>query len=80
MKKERPESLKQWLATISLVLLIAILLDLSATTSKAAQRPHRSAPPGRKSRAVELVDVDQLKAVFQGDADKVRLVALVSPT
>lgn len=80
MRKERAYSLKQWLATITLMVLAAILFDLSATTSKAAQRPRRSAPSGRKSRAVELVDVDQLKGIFQGDADKVRLVALVSPT
>lgn len=80
MRKERADRLKQWLATITLMVLVAILLDLSAPTSNAAQRPRRSAPSGRGSRAVELVGIDQLKGVFQGDADKLRLVALVSPT
>jgi hypothetical protein len=79
MKTERTDRLKKSLATITLIL-VTILLDLNAPISNAAQRPRRSAPSGGKSRAVELVGIDQLKGVFQGDADKVRLVALVSPT
>jgi cytochrome oxidase Cu insertion factor (SCO1/SenC/PrrC family) len=72
--------LKQWLATITLMVLAAILFDLGGTTSNAAQKSRGSAPARRKSHAVELGGIDQLKEAFQRDAGKVRLVALISPT
>ena len=80
MRMRRADSLKQWPATITLIALAAILFAISAATGNAAQKPGRSAAVGRTSRIHELVRVDQLKEVFQGDSGKVRLVALVSPT
>ena len=80
MRTERADNLKQRVATITLVVLAAILFDASATASHAAQKPRRSAQAGRKAQAVELSDIGQLKGLFQADAGKVRLVTLVSPT
>jgi hypothetical protein len=79
MKKERADSLKQWRATITSIVLVVGLFG-SAATSVAAQKPGGRAAAARKSRIAELGSIHQLKEAFQNDAGKVRLVALVSPT
>lgn len=80
MRKERADNLKQRVATITLTVLAAILVDPNATASSATRKPRQSAQAGRKAHAVELGGIGQLKGVFQSDAGKVRLVTLVSPT
>jgi hypothetical protein len=65
---------------LALIFVAALLSVTSAAHQNAAQKSHRSRPASRTSRVHELVDVDQLKRLFQNDAGKVRLVALVSPT
>ena len=67
---------RQW----ALIVLAAILFGVSFPSSNAAQKRGRSAATSRRSRTLELGNVEQFKDSFQTDASKVRLVALVSPT
>lgn len=63
------------------LIFVAALLSVTSTAHQnAAQKSHRSRPASRASLVHELVDVGQLKKLFQNDAGKIRLVALVSPT
>jgi hypothetical protein len=77
MTKQRAETLKPRPAKIPLIALLAVLCF--SGTSYAAQKV-RSNTAARTSRAVELVNIEQLKQIFERDAGNVRLVALVSPT
>lgn len=79
MTKQRSENRKRCPASITLIALLAILCGVGSGTSDGAQKV-RSGAAARKSRAVELIRIEQLKEVFERDAGKVRLVALVSPT
>ena len=80
MRTQRAYILKRWPAITALIVSAAILVGLSAITCDAAQKVGSSAAAVRKSRAVELLSLDQLKERFQNDAGKVRLIVLVSPT
>ena len=66
-------------ARITLILLAAILLDISTAEANASQKPNRVSTASRKAR-IQLRNVDQFKEAFQNDAGKIRLIALVSPT
>lgn len=80
MRNQDKYHLNQWRRALVLIFLAALLPMTSTAHQTAAQKSHRARPVSRASRVHELVDVDQLKKLFQNDAGKVRLVALVSPT
>ena len=63
-----------------LLVLAAILFVVSLPSSNVAQKRGPSAVASRKARAPKLGSVEQFKDAFQNDAEKVRLVALISPT
>jgi len=80
MRDQYEYHLNQWRRGLVLIFVTVLLSVTSPAHQNGAQKPHRSRPDSRASRVHELVDVDQLKKLFQRDAGKVRLVALVSPT
>lgn len=80
MREQIENHLNRLRRALVLISVAALLSATSAARSNSAQKSHRSRPASRASRVNELVDVGQLKKLFQDDAGKVRLVALVSPT
>ncbi|MEK6301345.1 MAG: hypothetical protein AABO41_11530 [Acidobacteriota bacterium] len=77
MKKQRIRY--SWLARLTL-LTAAILVGISAPSSSGAQTARRSASARRHTVVPTLRKIDPLKRAFQGDAGRVRLVTILSPT
>jgi len=80
MRDQYEYHLNQLRRALVLIFVTALLSVTATAHQNGAQNSRRSRPASRASRVHELVDVDQLKKLFQDDAGKVRLVALVSPT
>lgn len=80
MREQHADRLKLRFAITTLIASAAIPFGVSALANAGVQRPARSQTRISPSRLVELRSIDQLKEVFERDAGKVRLVALVSPT
>ncbi len=66
-------------ARATLLLLACSLLATGLFADVRAQKSNRP-DAGPKSAVLELHSIDQLKDAFERDSDKVRLVALISPT
>jgi len=62
------------------LLLGALVLALSSSTTSAKQKSGRSASARRNAPIAELLNTGQLKEAFERDAGKVRMFALLSPT
>jgi hypothetical protein len=63
-----------------LITLAGIVLSINLHPAALAGDCSKASAPQLKGRPVKLVDTRQLKAAFEKDQGKVRLVALVSPT
>lgn len=78
--KEKADRLKLRFAIATLLASAAIPFSTSALANSGVQTARRSQSRITRARLRELRSIDQLKELFQRDAGKVRLVALVSPT
>ena len=70
-------------AIMLLAVIASAVIPVGFNDAFAAQKAaaHKKPPPAKPAaRVIELRDIDQLREAFRGDAGKVRLVMILSPT
>jgi hypothetical protein len=70
-------------AIMLLTVIASAIIPVCFNDAFAAQKAatHKKPPPAKPAaRVIQLRDIDQLREAFQGDAGKVRLVMILSPT